>query len=212
MFMSMSYPTTIHMVDELAKDHDKEVLEWKESLYAPSQVSTAMHAHYIVSRYYSNYFILPYLMLCPQNNPTAEPAHAGGDASQLDSEDEFEVVQEMEDWLDVSIAESSLLDPSYHSAMELSVAEFESSTDEVLKSGSSTMDTSLLTNRSMKTLAILLCQHMHQIHKHSTQHSIHLPSGVDTRWSAITLIRLLNHDICKRAVVHRVFTTFTHMQ
>lgn len=40
MCMTMSYPTTILMVDELAKDHDKTVLQWKESLSVPSQVNT----------------------------------------------------------------------------------------------------------------------------------------------------------------------------
>ena len=42
MCMTMSYTTTIHMVDELAKDHDRTVLEWKESLSVPSQVNSKL--------------------------------------------------------------------------------------------------------------------------------------------------------------------------
>lgn len=76
--------------------------------------------------------------MCTQNNPTTEPAFVGGDVSLSDSDDD-EVLQELEEWLDQSIAESSL-DPSYHSTMELP----ESSIEEVLESSSSTMDTALL--------------------------------------------------------------------
>ena len=78
-------------------------------------------------------------LLCTQNKSTTEPAFIGGDASLSDSEDD-DVFQELEEWLDLSIAESSL-DPSYHSTMELP----ESSTEEVLDSTSSMMDTTPLT-------------------------------------------------------------------
>lgn len=38
MCMTMSYGTTVHMMAELAKDHDRIVLEWNEYLSIPSQV------------------------------------------------------------------------------------------------------------------------------------------------------------------------------
>lgn len=73
-----------------------------------------------------------------QNNPTTEPTLAGGDVSLSDSEED-EVLQDLDEWLDQSIAESSL-DPSYDSAMELP----EVSAEEVLESTSPMMDTTLL--------------------------------------------------------------------